>query len=70
MLRLDPPIPIVTPRGKGFAHVLVDYSMDHDFCWLVCQDDTNEWWTWRNQDVRGQENATFGRRAGRGIGNA
>jgi hypothetical protein len=24
MLRLDPPLPVVTPQGKGLAHVLID----------------------------------------------
>jgi hypothetical protein len=61
MLQLDPPIPVITIKGKGMAHVIIDYSQEHDLMWVVFQDDTGECWTWRNADVRGQGNATLGR---------
>ena len=61
MLQLDPPIPVVTPLGKGIAHVLIDYGAEHDLIWVVFQDN-NECWSWRNQDIRADENLTFGRR--------
>ena len=59
--QLDPPIPVVTPLGKGIAHVLIDYGAEHDLIWVVFQDN-NECWSWRNQDIRADENLTFGRR--------
>ena len=61
MLRLDPPLPVVTPNGKGMAHVLIDYGVDFDLCWVVFQDDS-QCWTWRNQDIRAETNTTFGRK--------
>jgi hypothetical protein len=61
MLRLDPPLPVVTPKGKGMAHVLIDYGVDFDLCWVVFQDDS-QCWTWRNQDIRAETNTTFGRK--------
>jgi hypothetical protein len=60
MLRLDPPLPVVTPKGKGMAHVLIDYGVDFDLCWVVFQDN-RQCWTWRNQDIRTEANITFGR---------
>ena len=61
MLQLNPPLPVVTPRGKGLAHVLIDYGMESDLMWVVAQDD-GQVWTWRNQDIRFQTNITIGRR--------
>jgi hypothetical protein len=25
-LQLDPPIPVITPKGDGYAHLLIDYG--------------------------------------------
>jgi len=60
MLQLDPPIPVVTPNGKAVAHVLIDYGPEHDLIW-VCFQRNGEIWCFRNQDVRADENVTFGR---------
>lgn len=60
MLQLNPALPVVTPKGKALAHVLIDYGLDHDVVWLCFQDD-GEIWCWRNQDVRAQTNITYGR---------
>lgn len=61
LLQLNPPIPVTTPRGKGFAVVLLDYGMDHDLCWVVFLDENGECWTFRNPQIRAQSNFTFGR---------
>ena len=61
MLRLDPPIPVVTPQGKAWAHVLIDYSQEHHLIWVCFQDDTGECWSWQNMDIRIQTNPTLGR---------
>jgi len=61
MLRLDPPIPLDTPRGKGFAHVLIDYSQEHDLMWVIFLDESGECWTFLNKEVRLQKNLSFGR---------
>ena len=60
MLQLDPPIPVVTPRGKALAQVLIDYGAEHDLIYVCFQDD-GEVWCWRNQDIRAQVNITYGR---------
>jgi hypothetical protein len=64
LLQLNPQIPVVTPRGKGVAIGWIDYSAEHDIMWIVFQDDTNECWTWRNKDIRAQQNFTLGRKKG------
>ena len=60
MIQLDPPLPVITPAGKGLAHVLIDYGAEHDLLWVVFQEN-RESWTWRNQDIRADANITFGR---------
>jgi hypothetical protein len=63
MIQLNPPIPLDTPRGKGIAHVLIDYGIESDLIWVVLQDN-GECWSWRNQDIRAQNNITMGRENG------
>jgi hypothetical protein len=60
MLQLDPALPVVTPKGKGIAHVMIDYGVEADLIWVVFQED-GECWCWRNQDIRAEKNITFGR---------
>lgn len=62
MLQLNPPIPVETPKGKGWAHVLIDYSQEHDLLWVVFLDETGECWTLPNRDIRIQSNLSLGRR--------
>jgi len=61
MLQLNPPIPVVTPKGKALAYGWIDNGIEHDLQWICCQDSTGEWWTWRNQLVRAQINITLDR---------
>lgn len=61
LVQLDPPLPLDTPKGKGLAHVLIDYGIEHDLCWVVFIDDTGECWTFRNKEIKAQKNFTFGR---------
>jgi hypothetical protein len=60
MLQLDPPIPVVTHRGEGLAHVLIDYGAEHHLLW-VCALNNGECWTYRNPDIRFPKNETMGR---------
>ncbi len=62
MLQLNPPLPIMTPRGKALAHILIDYGPEHDLVWVCFQKD-NEIWCFRNQDVRADNNVTFDRKS-------
>ena len=59
--QLNPPIPVVTPAGKGMAQMVIDYGVEHDLLWVVFQNDTGECWCWGNQDIRAQNNITIGR---------
>jgi hypothetical protein len=61
MMQLAPPIPLDTPKGKGFAHFMIDYSQEHDLHWVVFIDETGECWTFANRDIRAQKNITLGR---------
>lgn len=61
MLQLDPPLPLITPKGKGWAHIVIDYGQEHDLLWVVFQDQTGECWTWSNKDIKIQENITMKR---------
>lgn len=61
MLQLDPPIPMVTPKGEGFAHILLDYGPESDLYWTVLITETGEIWTYANRHVRAAKNITLGR---------
>jgi hypothetical protein len=63
LTQLDPPIPVVTPKGKGLAHVLIDYGAEHDLIWIVFLDENGECWSYPNKDIRGQINVTMNRPA-------
>lgn len=59
--QLAPQIPLITPKGKAQAILVIDYSEEHDLKWVCIQDDTGEVWTWSNEKVRGFKNTTMGR---------
>lgn len=61
MLQLNPPLPMLTPKGEGFAHILIDYGPESDLYWTVFITDTGEIWTFSNRDVRASKNITLGR---------
>jgi hypothetical protein len=61
MLQLNPCIPVITSKGKGFAHILIDYSQEHDIYWVVFLNDNGECWTLSNKEVRLDSNITLGR---------
>lgn len=61
MLQLNPPMPLITPKGTALAHFLIDRGIEHDLEWICVIDDTGECWTYRNPDIRFQKNITWGR---------
>jgi hypothetical protein len=63
ILQLNPPLPVLTPKGAGVAHFLIDYSAEFNLMWTVFLDDTGECWTFDNQQIRACKNATLGRHA-------
>jgi hypothetical protein len=60
--RIEPSIPVTTPKGKAVAIAWLDYGMEHDLMWVCFQDDTGECWTWENADIRARVNVTIGRK--------
>lgn len=61
LTQLNPSIPVETPKGKGQAVIVIDYSPEHDLYWVVFDDQTRQCWTFNNRDIRIQTNITFGR---------
>ncbi len=61
MLQLNPPLPMNTPQGEGFAHILIDYGPESDLFWTVFITATGEIWTFPNRQVRAEKNITLGR---------
>lgn len=66
MLQLNPPLPVLTPKGDGHAHILIDYGPESDLYWTVFITATGEIWTFSNRDVRAGKNITLGRTCIRG----
>lgn len=60
ILQLNPPLPMTTSKGQGFAHFLIDYSQEHDLIWVVFMKDTGQCWSFPNKDVRLDANFTLG----------
>lgn len=60
IIRLDPPIPVSTPRGDGLAIFLRDYGIEHDDYWTVVLSN-GEFWTFNNREIRADKNYTIGR---------
>ena len=64
ILRLDPPLLLLTPMGHAEAHVLIERGADYDLEWVVFQSEgghEGECWTWRNPQIRQVGNVTAGR---------
>ena len=61
MIQLNPTIPVLTPKGTGWAFFLIDRSQEHDLEWVVFLDNGGYCWTFRNSDIRIQKNPTFNR---------
>ncbi len=58
MLQLNPPIPMNTPKGEGYADRLRPES---DLYWTVFITETGKIWTFANREVRASKNITLGR---------
>lgn len=60
ILQLNPPLPVTTTKGQGFAHFLIDYSQEHDLVWVVFLKESGECWSLSNKDIRLDANFTLG----------
>lgn len=61
IVQLNPPIPVITPKGSGVAHILIDYGAEFNLMWTVFLDDNGECWTFDNGQIRACKNVTLGR---------
>jgi hypothetical protein len=60
--QLNPPLPMVTPKGEGWAHFVIDYGPEAALMWVVFMDEDGACWTVPNPEVRMYQNWTLGRR--------
>ncbi len=61
ILQLDPPIPMVTDKGSGYANFLIDRGMEFENEWVIFLDN-GEIWSVLNSKVRLCKNITYGRK--------
>lgn len=57
LTRIDPPLPLVTPKGEGWAHFLIDYGIEFSLYWIVFLDN-GQVWRLPNEQVRACKNYT------------
>jgi hypothetical protein len=62
MKQLNPPLPLVTSKGEGWAHFVIDYGPESALFWVVFMDADGACWTVPNPEVRISFNWTLGRR--------
>jgi hypothetical protein len=62
LTQLNPPLPLETSKGPGWAHFLIDYGPESALLWVVFMDKDGACWTVPNQEVRMCFNWTMGRR--------
>jgi hypothetical protein len=60
--QLNPPLPMETSKGGGWAHFVIDYGPEAALLWVVCNDADGACWTVPNSEVRMTFNWTMGRR--------
>jgi hypothetical protein len=60
--QLNPPLPLETSKGPGWAHFVIDYGPESALLWVVFMDQDGACWTVPNQEVRMCFNWTMGRR--------
>ncbi|MGA7487295.1 MAG: hypothetical protein WBW74_10230 [Xanthobacteraceae bacterium] len=60
--QLNPPLPMETVKGGGWAHFLIDYGPESALLWVVFMDADGACWTIPNSEVRMVFNWTLGRR--------
>jgi hypothetical protein len=59
--QLQPPLPMVTPKGVGLAHFVIDYGIEQNLMFVVFLDENGECWTFDTRNVRMAKNITLGR---------
>jgi hypothetical protein len=60
--QLNPPLPMETSKGPGWAHFVIDYGPEAALLWAVFMDKDGACWVVPNSEVRMFFNWTMGRR--------
>lgn len=60
MMQLNPPLPVDTPKGAAYAHMVIDYSQEHYVLFICFLCESGECWVLPNRDVKLQQNLTMG----------
>jgi hypothetical protein len=60
--QLNPPLPMVAPKGDGWARFVIDYGPEAALMWVVFMEEDGACWTVPNPEVRMYQNWTLGRR--------
>ena len=60
--QLNPPLPLHTPKGTGWAHFVLDHGVESDLMWVVFLDEDGACWTIPNSEIRMAWNWSLGRR--------
>ena len=62
LTQLNPPLPMDTSKGPGWAHFVIDYGPEADLLWVVFMDKDGACWSVPNPEVRLYFNWSMGRR--------
>jgi hypothetical protein len=62
LVQLNPPLPLETAKGPGWAHFVIDYGPESALLWVVFMDRDGACWTVPNPEIRMVFNWTMGRR--------
>lgn len=52
--QINPPIPVITPKGKGLAYFIRDYGPDAQDIWTVCISEgecNGQFWSFQNPEI-------------------
>jgi hypothetical protein len=60
LVQLHTPIPVETPLGDAFAHLVFDYGQEHYIHFVCFLNETGECWIFDNREIRLQPNLTMG----------
>jgi hypothetical protein len=60
--QLNPPLPLLTSKGRGLAHFVIDYGPEADLLWVVFLDEDGTCWSVPNPEIRMHFNWSMGRR--------
>jgi hypothetical protein len=59
MIQLNPPVPVETPLGSGWALVLIDYGPNFNTVWTVALINTGQIKHFDSNDIKLDKNYTF-----------